>query len=660
MTMRDNGPVTTHEVLLPEDTLLVSQTDTGGRITFANDAFVRVSGFTREELLGSPHNLVRHPHMPPAAFRDLWATAKSGQPWEGLVKNRAKNGDFYWVRANVTPVVEAGSLQGFISIRTRPGRNEVAAAEAIYASMREGRSRGLQIKGGAVVRTGLVAHWQRVTRGIASSFAINLGIFFAATVVSLVAGAMGIGVEVRAPALIAVGVVVVIATALSIRRMRQAFRRIEAQFGALARGDLRQVIDAVSVHELRVISNFLRSLRARFAYAEEVRAQRERDSVLARVAALREMASKVENVANQTGEDVAATTVSIAANAAEMVEAAAAVRARADTAARAASDSLFSAQTVSAATEELAASIREIANRINSASDSTRGAVDESNAAERTISQLRVEVERIGQIASLIADIAGQTNLLALNATIEAARAGEAGRGFAVVAAEVKKLAHQTAKATEDISKQIAQIQHATTETVGAVSRIGGKVGEIDQVSAAIAAAMEEQSAATQEISRAVGQAAAAAQSVTEMMGGVVKIASETDDKAARLRADADGLAASTGRSRHTLIETVRTSVADAERRMHLRVTADTPCALVLDGVRHEGQLVNMSEGGARLQIAGRCPAGMRGEFSVATFHLTVPCNVVASDEDAGHVSVAFAVPVELPPALREARPAAA
>jgi aerotaxis receptor len=660
MTMRDNGPVTTHEVLLPENSLLVSQTDTGGRITFANDAFVRVSGFTREELLGAPHNLVRHPHMPQAAFRDLWATAKSGHPWEGLVKNRAKNGDFYWVRANVTPVVEAGELKGFISIRTRPERDEVAVAEAIYASIREGRSRGLQVKGGAIVRTGLVAHWQRVMRGIATSFAVSLGIFFAATVASLVAGTMGIGAEVRAPALLAIAIMIVVATTLSMRRMRQAFRRIEAQFGALARGDLREAIEAVSVHELRIISDFLRSLRARLAYAEEARAQRERDATLARVAALRDMASKVENVANQTGDDVAATTSSIAANAIEMVEAAAAVRTRADTAAQAASDALLSAQTVSAATEELAASIREIATRINGASESTRGAVDESNAAAGTISHLRTEVERIGQIALLIADIAGQTNLLALNATIEAARAGEAGRGFAVVAAEVKKLANQTAKATADISNQIAQIQRATTETVDAVSRIGGKVGDIDQVSAAIAAAMEEQSAATQEISRAVGQAATAAQSVTAMMDGVVQIASETDDKATRLRGDADGLAASTGRSRRTLIETVQASVADAERRMHLRVTTDAPCTLVLDGVRHEGRLVNLSEGGARVRTAAQCPAGMRGELSVASLGLAVSCNIVAGNEDEGHLSVAFAIPIELPPALRRTRSAAA
>src|ERR1700760_3990287 len=163
--MRDNGPITTQEVLLPEGLLLVSQTDTGGRITFANDAFVRISGFSREELIGSPHNLFRPPHMPQAAFRDLWATVKSGRPWEGVVKNRTKNGDFYWVRANVTPVVEGGQLKGFISIRSKPERHEGAGAETIYESLRGEHRRGLQLKGGAVVRTGLAARWNRISSG---------------------------------------------------------------------------------------------------------------------------------------------------------------------------------------------------------------------------------------------------------------------------------------------------------------------------------------------------------------------------------------------------------------------------------------------------------------------------------------------------------------
>jgi Methyl-accepting chemotaxis protein (MCP) signalling domain len=198
------------------------------------------------------------------------------------------------------------------------------------------------------------------------------------------------------------------------------------------------------------------------------------------------------------------------------------------------------------------------------ANEITREAVDESSAAKQTITELRDEVERIGHIASLIADIAGKTNLLALNATIEAARAGEAGKGFAVVANEVKTSAGQTAKATKDIGNQISQIQHGTVQTVGAVTRIGDKVAEIDQVSVAISAAMEEQSAATQEISRSVGQAAAAVQSVTEMMTGVVDLASRTNDWAGHLSAEADSLARSVDASRATVVGAVRASVTEA------------------------------------------------------------------------------------------------
>ena len=247
------------------------------------------------------------------------------------------------------------------------------------------------------------------------------------------------------------------------------------------------------------------------------------------------MAAGFRRAANQSAEEVAATTSGMTRNATEMAEAATAVSERAGTAAKAASEAMASAQTVAAASEELATSIREITDRIAHAKV-TRGAVEESSAAKQTIIELRAEVERIGHIASLIADIAAKTNLLALNATIEAARAGDAGKGFAVVANEVKTLAGQTAKATQDIGDQISQIQHATVQTVDAVTRIGDKVGEIDQVSVAIAAAMEQQSAATQEISRSVGQAASAAQSVTEMMTGVVDLAAQTNERADKLR----------------------------------------------------------------------------------------------------------------------------
>jgi aerotaxis receptor len=132
--MKNNQPVTQHEVRFPHDTLLVSRTDLKGIITYANDAFVEISGFTREELLGKNHNMVRHPDMPEAAFHDLWATVKKGLPWRGMVKNRCKNGDYYWVEAFVVPVKKNGEITGYMSVRTPAPSDKRAAAEAAYAA----------------------------------------------------------------------------------------------------------------------------------------------------------------------------------------------------------------------------------------------------------------------------------------------------------------------------------------------------------------------------------------------------------------------------------------------------------------------------------------------------------------------------------------------
>jgi len=149
--MRKNFPVTGHEHVLPDGVMLVSNTDLKGRITFANEAFVDASGFSESELLGKAHNIVRHPDMPEEAFLDLWRTLEAGKPWTGLVKNRRKNGDHYWVLANATPIREADKVTGYMSVRSKPSRQQVAAAEAAYAQFREGRARGLAIHEGNVV-----------------------------------------------------------------------------------------------------------------------------------------------------------------------------------------------------------------------------------------------------------------------------------------------------------------------------------------------------------------------------------------------------------------------------------------------------------------------------------------------------------------------------
>ncbi|MFZ5657012.1 MAG: methyl-accepting chemotaxis protein [Pseudomonadota bacterium] len=149
--MRSNLPVTGVEVMLPDDHPLVSKTDPEGRITYVNTAFVQVSGYAEHELLGQPHNIVRHPDMPAAAFADLWATLKSGRPWVGMVRNRCRNGDHYWVEAHVTPLHEDGRHVGYMSVRRRATRAQIEEAEARHVALREGDAR-LRFRHGRIDR----------------------------------------------------------------------------------------------------------------------------------------------------------------------------------------------------------------------------------------------------------------------------------------------------------------------------------------------------------------------------------------------------------------------------------------------------------------------------------------------------------------------------
>ena len=152
--MRTNLPVTQKEVELSESALIVSKTNLKGQITYINRDFLDISGFTEAELLGEPHNLVRHPDMPAEAFDDMWRSLKEGRPWTGVVKNRCKNGDHYWVLANATPTFENGAATGYMSVRSKPTRELVASTEAAYRLFREGKASGQMIRDGQVVSSG--------------------------------------------------------------------------------------------------------------------------------------------------------------------------------------------------------------------------------------------------------------------------------------------------------------------------------------------------------------------------------------------------------------------------------------------------------------------------------------------------------------------------
>ncbi len=168
--MRKNLPITQQEYMFSAHETLVSVTDIKGRMTYCNPAFVTVSGFTLEELLGQPHNLIRHPEVPSEAFRDLWATIQDGQPWTGVIKNRRKDGDFYWVQANVTPMRDGEKIIGYLSVRTLPSRDQVQAAQALHARMNAevvaGRRMRYVLRQGEVYRNDILG---QIVRAFVSS-----------------------------------------------------------------------------------------------------------------------------------------------------------------------------------------------------------------------------------------------------------------------------------------------------------------------------------------------------------------------------------------------------------------------------------------------------------------------------------------------------------
>ena len=191
--MRDNGPITNHEVEMADGSVIVSKTDLKGIITFVNQDFVSISGYSEEELIGAPHNILRHPDMPAAAFADLWGTIKQALPWEGLVKNRTKNGDHYWVQANVTPIIEDGQITGFISIRTKPSRAMITGAEELYDRFRKGLAGNLTVSKGRLVNQSLSARLRRAMGSVTGRMAFVLTTMALGSVLCTLLGFGGMG-----------------------------------------------------------------------------------------------------------------------------------------------------------------------------------------------------------------------------------------------------------------------------------------------------------------------------------------------------------------------------------------------------------------------------------------------------------------------------------
>ena len=181
--MRSNLPISNIEYAITDETLIVSKTDLKGKLTYFNDRFVQASGFTEQELIGQPHNIIRHPDMPPDAFQNLWDTLKAGKPWAGAVKNRRKNGEFYWVLASATPIYEGGQISGYMSIRSRLPADQRQEAEQVYALLRAKKADAYRIEAGMIRKRSVADMFAFFTRSLKARLATMVGTLVAATLV---------------------------------------------------------------------------------------------------------------------------------------------------------------------------------------------------------------------------------------------------------------------------------------------------------------------------------------------------------------------------------------------------------------------------------------------------------------------------------------------
>ncbi len=482
--MPRNVYVTQREYPLSEGETLLSVTDLQGRIVYANDAFIRVSGFEASELYGQAHNIVRHPDMPAAAFADMWSTIKRGLPWSALVKNRRKNGDHYWVRANASPLRHGDAVVGYLSVRTRPDPGEVRQHAALYERLNagsgaQGLHRGFPVWRGTL---GALSLWWRFRPLSWRVQAVMAGLWLlgAACLLEPWVQARAVPMADVWPALLLWSLACAAAGRWLRSRLLQPLAALRSQAQSVASGQPACTLVQQRTDEIGAVSIAVRQAGLNtVSLVSDIRGKSDQ---------VRRCALAVQQGSTELSERTEATAASLEQSAQAMQALAAAIGDSSVQAGQAAARALHGVE-VAQRSCAVAAGLDHGMRRVAEASD------------------------QVGQISALIDGIAFQTNLLALNAAVEAARAGEHGKGFAVVADEVRRLSLRSAQAAREIKALIDTTQQQVRHSCAMAQEVGEAMQAVRadmqaqlQLAQGMQGASQVQAAGVQQVQAAVQQ----------------------------------------------------------------------------------------------------------------------------------------------------------
>lgn len=469
--MRLNMPVSQNEHPISEAESIVSTTDLQGNITYANPYFIEVSGFTMEELIGAPQNIVRHPDMPVEAFADLWATVKSGLPWTGIVKNRCKNGDYYWVCANVTPVIENGKAVGYMSVRTKPSAKQISDANKLYTELKNGNPNNIRLHQGAAISNSFAARLRsRFRFSINHHLAMTAALMLLSFVFVLICKFVALDPIVENRWLSAFLLLSTFSAVSAWYNFHRAVtipsKRVLEACKIMAGGDLTGEINTTRTDDLGQILRMLRQLRVNLhSIVGDVRKNSEQIRI-----ATKEIAGGNLDLSSRTESQAS------------------------------------SLQETAASMEEFASTVSQNSENANQASNMASDALRTAGNGGKVSDQMVATMEDIShsskrmiEITGIIEGIAFQTNILALNAAVEAARAGEQGRGFAVVASEVRNLAQRSASASKEIKQLIDDSMQKIQTGSALTSNVGGAMREIIVTSEKVTSVIGEIASASKE-----------------------------------------------------------------------------------------------------------------------------------------------------------------